>query len=263
MKFLKYIIFSLIVLICVQCNSQIEKGAIYPKEKVMTKDVFDKVQYEEIVEEKTKQGEFDRFNHKKILPDGTLIESSCGQNDYCSVRIIPKEPEVFETYKNYYPNGFLKEKIQRFMGLAMGADVIKIGVSEFYNNKGELIKSVDESVKYQNINVKPEGLFGILKETPLFSAVDLKEAAHFKKILQIDKKEKEITGLDVCNALKKHVFLDVTNQEEVRKVFIVLSKDEKTWNVTRDLYPFGMVTIKVDTTNGEIVNQVYKKEVRS
>ncbi|GAA3508392.1 hypothetical protein GCM10022393_19370 [Aquimarina addita] len=261
---LKIIIYGCLILgFFTQCIGQKEKGVIYPKEKIMTTDIFDIEKYNQVIEEKKIKG-LPRSNIRtEILEDGTIIESSQSQKKYVTVRIIPKTPKIFETYKKYYPNGFLEMKMQRFMGLAMGANIIKTGISEYYNEKGELIKKVDEEVKYADIVIKPMDLFEILKKTPLFIEVNKEEASRFKEIFDIDKKVAEITSEDIHIALKKYVILDVTDQEQVRNVFINLSKDEKTWRVTRDIYPLGRVKLEVDTNTGKVLSQTYQQETRS
>jgi hypothetical protein len=145
----------------------------------------------------------------------------------------------------------------------MGADENRFGKSNYYDEKGQLVKVVDEMVKYENINVKPLNLFEILKKEPLFTTIDKETRVLFKDIFELNEKQEEITPAIVSKALKKDVILNPYDREDVKNVFLTLSKDKKTWNVTKDIYPFGQITLDVDTNTGKVNNKKYLREIRS
>lgn len=58
--------------------------------------------------------------------------------------LLPK-PSFLYTYKEYYPNGYLKKKETRI------SETVKILKSEYYDDKGNLEKTVNEDENYKTI----------------------------------------------------------------------------------------------------------------
>lgn len=262
MKKLKKIIYLLIAFNLISCGGQTEKGVNYPKEKIMTTDKFDFVKYNQIVEQKRKLGEFEVYRHVEVLTDGTVVESSQAQDNTATVTILPPVPEILETYKVYHKNGYLESEVQRYIGLATGSDIVKFGISKYYDEGGVLVKTVDETVKYENVKVKPLDLFEILKKEPLLVNLDNEKRKFFKNILELPEKEEEITPNVVSKALKKDFILNPNDREDVKNTFLTFNEDKNTWTVTKDIYPFGSFEFLIDTNTGKIINREYVKETR-
>lgn len=262
MKLVNLIPILFVILQLTNCKGQENEGVTYPKEKIMTTDKFNIEKYNKIVEEKTRKGEFDIYNHIDTLSNGNVMESTQGQDGTYTVIITPPVPALDKIYKDYYKNGFLKEETNLYIGLAMGSDEIKFGITKYYDTNGYLIKTVDESVKYNDLKIKPLDLLEILKREPLFTNISKDEKAHFKNIFQIKEKEEDITSATVSKALKKEVFLNPNDREDVKNVFLTLSKDKNTWYVTKDMYPFGRIELNIDSNSGKIINRQYIKETR-
>lgn len=244
------------------CGGQTEKGVYYPKEKIMTTDKFDFVKYNRIVEEKRKLGEFDLYNHIEVLANGNVVESSQAQDKSATVIILPPVPELIETYKSYHKNGFLESETRRYIGLQLGADIVKFGTSKYYDNNGQLVKEVDEAAKYENIKVKPLNLFEILKKEPLFVNLSKEDRILFKVIFDLPQKEDEISPDIISKILKKYTILNPEDREDVKNTFLTLSNDENMWEVVKDIYPFGRIEYNVDSNSGKIIKRNYIKETR-
>lgn len=262
MKLINLILILFVILQLTSCKGQENEGVTYSKEKIMTTDKFNIEKYNKIVAEKRRNGDFDVYNHTEILSNGNVVESSQAQDKSSTIIILPPVPKMIETYKSYYKNGFLEFEIHRYIGLAMGADEIKFGISKYYDTNGYLIKTVDESVKYNDIKIKPLDLLEILKKEPLFINISKEEKALFKNIFQIKEKEEDITSAIVSKALKKEVFLNPNDREDIKNVFLTLSTDKKTWNVIKDIYPFGQMWLHVDAMTGRVSNKTYHRETR-
>jgi hypothetical protein len=263
MKKVKSIIYLCIIAFnLMSCGGQTEKGVYYPKEKIMTTDKFDFVKYNRIVEEKRKLGEFDLYNHVEVLTNGNVVESSQAQDKSATVIILPPVPELIETYKSYHKNGFLESETQRYIGLQLGADIVKFGSSKYYDSTGLLIKEVDEAVKYENIKIKPLDLFEILKKEPLFINLSKEDKILFKAIFDLSQEEDEISPNIISKVLKKDRILNPADREDVKNTFLTLSDDEKIWEVVKDIYPFGRIEYSIDSNSGKIIKRDYIKETR-
>lgn len=262
MNSLKKIVFLLLAFSLLQCNGQTEKGEHYPKEKIMTIEKFDKESFYGCLEKRELENPLQDITTCVVkLSNGNISKSYETTEGF--INLISKPiPQITETYKKYYSNGILKEETERFIGLSMNSDQIKFGTSKYYDETGQLVKTVDESVKYESIVVKPLELFEILKKEPLFRALSQEEQAHFKATFELIEKENEITPQLVHKALQEEFILNPYDRENAKRVFLSLSKDEKKWFVVKDIYPFGQISFEVDAKTGKIANRQYKKEWR-
>ena len=261
MNNIKKIIAITFALSLLQCTGQTEKGVQYPKEKIMTEDKLDIDKYKSIIEGKRLRDDY-TYN-VEVLKDGSFIDYfGMNQNKIHSIILHKSIPSITEVYKEYYNNGILKEETERFIGSSMNSDQIKFGITKFYDETGRLIKTIDESVRYEQITVKPLQLFDILKKTPLFVSLTDEEKAHFKYILSLTADKSEVTPQAVHKALKEEFILNPKDRENAVRVFLTLSKDTRKWYVTKDIYPFGLIEFEVDTKSGNVSNREYKKEWR-
>ena len=71
----------------------------------------------------------------------------------------PPSPVFFQIYKQYYPNGYLKLK-----GKRMGGGATMVGIWEYYDETGKLIKKVDEDAKFGKFDYNKLLLFLHQKE---------------------------------------------------------------------------------------------------
>ena len=259
---MRKIILIILAFSLMQCTGQTEKGVEYPKEKIMTQDRFDIKKFNECLEKKEKDNPMQDLSQcVEILKNGEKISSYETTEDYVML-IDLASPKLFQKYMRYYKNGVLKEETERFIGSSMNSDQIKFGVTKFYDETGRLIKTIDESVRYEQITVKPLQLFDILKKTPLFISLTDEEKAHFKYIFNLTEDKSEVSPQVVHKELKEEFILNPNDRENAKRVFLTLSKDEKKWFVTKDIYPFGLIEFEVDTKSGNISNREYKVEWR-
>lgn len=266
MNNIKQIIFIFIVFSLFNCKRQTEEGVQYPKEKIITTDKFDIERFKNYPKV-LKLGEEKKLpSIKDTLPDGTIIDYSWGKGldkkKYYSKKITPPVPAIFFIDKEYYENGILKQETKVFLGQSINSDQIKFGKSKYYNETGELIKTVNESVKYDKVKVKPSNLLEILKREPLFESFTKEERKHFIEIFQLNKKTDEVTPDIVNKILKKYVILDPDSRPDVENVFLKLSEDAKSWNVIKDIYPFGFIELNIDANSGKIISRRYTEETR-
>lgn len=265
-KIEKQIIFIFIAFSLFNCKGQTEEGVQYPKEKIMTTDRFDIEKFKNYPKV-LKLGEEKKLpSTKDTLPDGTVINYSWGKGldkqKYYAKKTIPPVPALSYIEKEYYENGILKREKEVFLGQSINSDQIKFGISKYYDETGQLIKTVDESVKYDKIKVKPSNLLEILKREPLFVSFTKEERKHFIEIFQLNKKEDEVSPDIVNKALKKYFILDPDSRPDVENVFLKLSEDEKSWNVIKDIYPFGLIELNIDANSGKIISRTYAEETR-
>lgn len=259
------IVGKLVLLICLvqlmSCEGQVKDKAISSKVKIMTTEKFEIEKYNKCIEEREKNPLLDLSQCEDTLDDGTLVISSKSSDDY-TVITTPPPPSLVQSFKRYYKNGFLQERSERYIGYAMGFDLIKFGNSLIYDQNGALIRTIDESEKYKSLFVKPLDLLEILKKEPLFKELSKEDQIHFKKIFNLSTKESNITATEVCNALHTYVVLDSKSDKDRRNVFVRLSEDKKVWHVTKDLYPHGLIELEVEATSGKIIKRTYNKETR-
>ncbi|MCP2025451.1 hypothetical protein L1276_000591 [Flavobacterium sp. HSC-32F16] len=115
---------------------------------------------------------------------------------------------------------------------------------------------LDMLIKYKNQNLKDAV---INKDAYSFTKG---EREHFIEIFQLNKKEDEVTPDIVNKALKKYYILDSDSRPDLENVFLKLSEDEKSWNVIKDIYPFGLIELNIDANSGKIITRTYKEETR-
>lgn len=262
MKTLKIITILFFFSQLTNCKGQKKDGVTYPNEKIMTMEKFDVDKLNKCLIQKEKENPLqDLSTCDELLKDGSFISNYETTEGYVSVHTLPI-PSLLQNYKEYYDNSILKEEFNLFIGLAIGSDQVKFGISKYYDETGQLVKIIDESVKYKDLKIKPLDLFEILKKEPLFVFFNKEEQAHFKYILQLSEKENEINPITVMQALKKTFLLNPYDREDTKKVFLTLREDEKSWFVIKDIYPFGRIELDVDTSSGKITNRKYTKETR-
>lgn len=101
-----------------------------------------------------------------ILPNGNKVTFAyCNEdnNDFrCDqIEVAPLPNYCQHIYKTYYPNLNLESKVTSLGG------TVKVGVSEYYDENGYLINSIDENKKFENVKITPEKFIELLIEYKL------------------------------------------------------------------------------------------------
>lgn len=115
------------------------------------------------------------------LKDGTCINQSGDSKTGYTEYILPSPPAIYGSYKDFYPNGKLKEKIEKttigqymgvlgylqpILGIVPLADESAQKIT--YNEKGECIKIDSYSDMMKGLKIQADELFGILEKEKLF-----------------------------------------------------------------------------------------------
>ncbi|MEZ0128535.1 hypothetical protein AB9T88_01460 [Flavobacterium sp. LBUM151] len=262
MKILKKLFVLFLFLQLISCKGQEKDGISYPKEKIMSTERFDIEKYKNCIKLKEKDKYADVSNCEEILKDGTLIISYMEWEK----RIIPPAPNLFSTVFKYYKSGIIKEEFKTYIGIFDE----KIGVSKYYDENGYLIKTVDEDIKYNDINIKLVDLFEILKKEPLLDSLTVEQKKYFKNAFGLEKEINKITIDDIFKYLKRDKILDpnntdktIFNTEDRFRLEITFNEIEKEWNVIKELYPYGQIELQVNAMTGKVSNKNYQAETRS
>ncbi|MGM5629917.1 hypothetical protein O2K51_03360 [Apibacter raozihei] len=144
---MKKITFLLIIFMLTGCRGQEQKES-----KPNTKNVTMIEKFDFNIYEKTNKGS-DEFT----LPNGNTIFSIGFIKDKKGFQYerLPS-PSFLTIYKEYYANGNLKLK-ETYIG-----ENVKVGISQYYDEKGNLIKEVNEDQKFGKI--KPQQVLEFLQE---------------------------------------------------------------------------------------------------
>jgi hypothetical protein len=248
------------------CNGQKKDGITYPKEKIMNNERFDIEKHQRCLKTKLETKNFKHYPLcDNILNDGTIIYTSENTEDY-QEESIPSAPNLLKKVKLYYlKTAIIKEEFEKYVGQFNE----KIGTSKYYDEKGYLIKTVDENAKYEDLRIKILDLFEILKREPLLDVLSTEEKAHFNNIFSLGKEIKNVTLEDVFKYLKRDKILNPMNTdttildtEDRFRLEISFDQDKKKWHVIKELYPFGQISLEVDSNTGKVSNKEYKIETR-
>lgn len=85
-------------------------------------------------------GTFDLKNGYTILSMAPPEDNEMGMQ----TELLPK-PSFLFLYKEFYPNGYIKKKEMRI------SETVKVMQSEYYDEKGNLVKFIDEDTQYGKI----------------------------------------------------------------------------------------------------------------
>ena len=244
----------LAVLQLTSCEGQNAKGVSYPKQKKMSTEKFDIEKFEACASKPNKPYPEDC---KEILPDKTEKVQLLMAENY-QEEIIPPPPSLIKKIRTFYlKTGIIKEELDSYIGLHFPTGEIK-----YYDEKGNLVKTEDADIAYKNAAIKLSDLFEILKKEPLLDALSAEEKENFNTIFNLGKENREVTLEDVFKGFKQSKLLNPMDEKD-RRSLILLDFDEnkKVWNVVKDLYPFGLIKIKVDANSGKVTKK-YEKEKR-
>ena len=262
MKLLKLLTILLSIVQLTSCKGQNKEGVTYPKEKIMSNEKFDIEKFNKCFNQEDKVYNEDC---KQILSDGTVVIQSIMSEDYRQ-DIIPVAPGLLSRVKLFYlKTGILKQEYETYVG-GYNDD---FGISKFYDQKGYLTKTVDENIKYKDVQIKLLDLFEILKKEPLLDKLSEDEKEHFNTIFSLGKENKKVNLEDIFNFLKRDKILNpyitdtsVLDTEDRFRLQISFDQDKENWNVTKELYPFGQIWLKVDANTGKVSDKEYHREMR-
>jgi hypothetical protein len=253
-------LFLFILLISFFSSCQEKNSKIIKKTKEM-EEKFDIVKYNKEIEYKEKNNIYGLSFYEKKKEDGTIIRCSRGISDgkrLYSKYIYPPAPALYFEAFEYDDKGNFLSKQTQFFGLCIGYDVIRAGKS-YYANKDKTITEVDEDRKYDNIKIKPNMLFEILKREPLFISVPENEREYLGEIFQMN--PKDITVEKLCKVMERR-FLYEPQTNAGRENIAVRLENNKKWYIYKDLYPLGQVFLQIDANTGKISNREYKRDMR-
>jgi hypothetical protein len=200
---------------------------------------------------------------KYVLNDGTIIIQSEMSEDY-RVDIVPKAPELIKKVKLFYlETGIIKEEFETYIGGFAG----DYGIVKYYDKDGNLTKTIDENIKYKDLNVKFLDLLEILKKEPLLDNLSEDEKKHFNIIFNLGKDFEKVVLNDIFKFLSRDKFLEPNNvdrkvlKKEDRFLITLYFDEEKSiWNVTKELYPFGQISLQVNAISGQVFGKKYHPE---
>ena len=115
------------------------------------------------------------LNHFQ-LADSTEIFRA-GYTGYYTDEQIPPKPSFFKHYKEFYLSGFIKVRGFSFGNLTIGANGVKVGKWIYFDERGNVMKTVDEDAKFGRFDCK-ELLAFLDKE----SLIDVKTGKNRDKI---------------------------------------------------------------------------------
>jgi len=113
-------------------------------------ETFDFAEYERRVNNDPENGA------SYMKPDGTLVEENYSSGKWAVRWEIAPKPTFVKVYKEFYPNGNMKRKETYFGQRTM------VDTSLYFDEKGNLTKTVDENSKFGKI--KPEDILRFLEE---------------------------------------------------------------------------------------------------
>ena len=242
---------------CQEKNSKIIKKTKEMEEK------FDIAKYNKEIEYKEKLNDINLSlsDYQEKKDDGTIIRYSLGISDgkdFYSKYIYPPAPALYFEAFEYDEKGDFLSKNNVFFGSCIGYDEIYSGKS-YYVNKDNTVTEVDEDRKYDNIKIKPNMLFEILKREPLFISVPENEREYLGEIFQMN--PRDITVETLCKVIERR-FLYEPQTNAGRENIAVRLENNKTWFIYKDLYPLGQVFLHIDANTGKISNREYKRDKR-
>jgi hypothetical protein len=257
-------LFLFILLISCISSCQDKNSKIIKKTKEM-EEKFDIVKYNKEIENKEKLNDINLSlsDYQEKNEDGTIIEyHSLMINDYNKAAynkyIYPPVPAIYFEVFEYDEKGNFLSKHTQFFGNCIGYDAIRAGKS-YYFNKNNTVTEVDEDRKYDNIKIKPNMLFEILKREPLFVSVPENEREYLGEIFQMN--PKDITVETLCKVIERR-FLYEPQTNAGRENIAVRLEDNETWFIMKDLYPLGQVFLQIDANTGKISTREYKRDMR-
>jgi hypothetical protein len=149
---MKKILFLLALGMFTTCQGQEQKKTIFTQLVTPKKDTTMIEKFDFDIYEKTHKG-----SDKYILTNGNTIFSMVFFKDKVGFqRERLPAPSFLTIYKEFYPNGYLKRK-ETHIG-----EYVKVGISRYYDEQGNLIKEADENQKFGKI--KPQQMLEFLQE---------------------------------------------------------------------------------------------------
>ena len=109
---------------------------------------FETFDYSEFERQNKKYKGVDKngFEEEFTFDDGTKVLA-----DTEEVFVLPKK-DFYVGYKAFYKNGYIKEKGRYFGIFELNVKSIKIGKWYYFDEKGDLINTVDEDLKFGNFS---------------------------------------------------------------------------------------------------------------
>ena len=140
MKIYIYILSSLLVF---GCKTQ-RKGYEFN----LLNDKFETFNYSEFERQNKKYQGIDKdgFEEEFTFDDGTKVLA-----DNEEMFVLPKK-DFYVGYKTFYKNGNIKEKGHYFGLFELNVKSIKIGKWYYFDERGNLIRTVDEELKFGNFS---------------------------------------------------------------------------------------------------------------
>ena len=204
MKIYIYILSSLLVF---GCKAQ-KKGYEFN----LLNDMFETFNYSEFERQNKKYQGIDKdgFEEEFTFDDGTKVLA-----DNEEMFVLPKK-DFYVGYKAFYKNGNIKEKGHYFGLFELNVKSIKIGKWYYFDEKGNLIRTVDEELKFGNFSSQDILIFLQNKKY-----INLREEV---KINDIKKYKDIIPNFEesypfLSNNSSYQTFQGKTSTEEERKAF--------------------------------------------
>ena len=266
MKLLQLLTILLSIIQLTGCKGQNEEGVTYSKQKIMSNKKFDIEKHKKCLEIKLQTNNLKNYPLcDVILKDRTVVYTSENSEDY-QEEIIPPAPALIKKTQLFYlKTGIIKEDFESYIGNAN----LRYNNTKFYDEKGYLTKTVDENIKYKDVQIKLLDLLEILKKEPLLDKLSEDEKEHFNTIFSLAKEPSKVNLEDIFKFLKRDKILNpyltdtsVLDTKDRFRLQISFDQDKKYWNVTKELYPFGQIWLKIDANTGKVSDKEYHREMR-
>ena len=136
---MKQLIYIAITFLLLNCKAP----AYLPKEhKIGEVEYFD---FEEFYKNKSK-----RFNEYYLMKEDTLETLKSIETDYI-FEAFAVYPKNYKLIKEYYPNGVIKERGKEYF--SPDSDNFKIGIWEYFDEQGHLIRTEDKDGKDRDYKI--------------------------------------------------------------------------------------------------------------
>ena len=271
----------LLILLFHSCDGQ-NNNITYPKEKIVNTETFNIPSYEKLKEEQLKKDMLNPWTVETNLGQGgkqELYSSTDGDDTTFFKTITPAEPALLKNVKMFHSNGKIAVEYETYVGILNAFPIAKytlVGETLYYDKNGILEKIENNEKIFENKKVNLVKLFALLEKEPIIDNLSTEEQKKLQKLIFEQKKPEEITPSLLLNFFQEVINENIgANQEKhtlngfflnkynkYDRASLEISYDDKIWQIKKDFYPFGWVTLHVNAETGEVSDKKYHFENR-
>lgn len=261
----------LIFFIINSCNGQDHNSVTtYPKEKTMSSEQFnilDFKKYQAAQQSLPNGNPTERVTDKNatLITEYSMISAAKG-TEYTR-EILPPAPALFYSMMIFYDNGKLKESVDKVF---LGTLEFDYGLHSYYNEKGELTKTIDHSKRFDKAKIKLDDLFKILENESLKAGkYSVETEAEMKNKwfsenmtispeMIINKIAKIFSETAEERGVFEKKFLNPNNRTDVQRLKINFDDQKLQWIVIKDFAVLGKVKLVIDANSGKILENSFQ-----